>query len=135
MTRTTTDNDTAAKAAKILAADRDPDRAEQAAINCLRNQAWVLWHADDYAVGAVRLLSQVGLLRDPAREAELKDADVVMRRLADEDKAKRNREYSAALERIQRVRDLHSHGRGTDTCNGCGDSWPCSTTEALDGQS
>ena len=46
-----------------------------------------------------------------------------------------NSGLKAAEDAIKRVRDLHSHGRGTDTCNGCGEGWPCSTTEALDGQS
>jgi hypothetical protein len=33
---------------------------------------------------------------------------------------------------IRRVRVLHSHGLGTDTCNGCGECWPCSTIDAID---
>ena len=87
----------AKKAIEILAPRRKPDRAEQAALDCVETQRWVLWHADDYAAAVVRLLSRAGLLRDQAREAELAEADLVMRRLEDEDKAKLRREHSAAL--------------------------------------
>lgn len=96
--------DTKAQAAEILAPGRELDRAEQAALDCLRKQAWVLWHTDDYAVGVVRLLARAGLLRDHAREAELKEADLVMRRLADEASTKLKREYSAVLEEIAQLR-------------------------------
>lgn len=98
-------SDTKAKATEILAPDRAPDRAEKAAIDCLRKQAWVLWHADDYVVGVVRLLFRAGLLRDGAREAELKDADQVMRRLENEAAAKLRRELSAAGEENARLRE------------------------------
>jgi hypothetical protein len=98
----------AKKAAEILALDRKPGRAEQAALDHIKEQAWALWHADDYAAGVVRLLSRAGLLRDRDRESELKDADRVMRRLDDEASAKLKRELSAALAEVDRLRAAES---------------------------
>lgn len=98
-----TDADTK-KAVEILAPKRAFDCAEQAAIACVKEHLWVLWHADDYAAGVIRLLSRAGLLRDRTREAEMAEADRAMRRLADEDNAKRNRQLTAALAEIDRLR-------------------------------
>jgi hypothetical protein len=97
---------TEAQAAAILAAERKPDRAEKAAIDCVKEHLWVLWHADDYATGVVRLLSRAGLLRDRAREDEVKETGIVMRRLEDEANAKLKREHSAALAEITRLREV-----------------------------
>ena len=106
----------AEEAAAILAPGRDPDRAEQAALDYVDKRRWVLWHAENYAAGVIRLLSHAGLLRDRAHEAEMQEAHVVMRRLADEDTVKRNREFSAALEEIERLRQELSlvKGEGAD---------------------
>lgn len=95
---------TEAKAASILTPNREPDRAEQAALDCVRKQAWVLWHADDYAAGVVRLLSRAGLLRDREREAEAEEAGRVMRRLEDEATTDLKRKYGAALAEIEQLR-------------------------------
>jgi hypothetical protein len=102
----------AKKAAEILALDRKPGRAEQAALDCVDKQRWVLWHADDYAAAVVRLLSHAGRLRDRDRESELKDADRVMRRLDDEASAKLKRELSAALAEVDRLRAAESPAPG-----------------------
>ena len=99
----------AKKAIEILAPKREPDRAEAAALDCIETQRWVLWHADDYATAVVRLLSRAGLLRDQAREAELREADAVMRRLEDDAQAKLRREHSAALAEIDRLRAPQSN--------------------------
>lgn len=34
---------------------------------------------------------------------------------------------------IARVRAIHTHGPRTNTCNDCGQPWPCEVTRALDG--
>ena len=35
---------------------------------------------------------------------------------------------------IERVRAIHTHGPRTNTCNDCGQPWPCEVTRALDEQ-
>jgi hypothetical protein len=35
---------------------------------------------------------------------------------------------------VARVRAIHSHGPRTNTCNDCGQPWPCEVTRALDEQ-
>lgn len=67
--------DAAAKAAAILREDIPHSPAEQAAMNALDKDRWVLWHADDHMLGVVRMLHRAGLLRDPADEARRNQAD------------------------------------------------------------
>lgn len=43
--------------------------------------------------------------------------------------AKQCAEWAEAA--IERVRAIHSHGRRTNTCNDCGQPWPCEVTRAL----
>ncbi|HEY9441457.1 MAG TPA: hypothetical protein VIS29_23005 [Streptomyces sp.] len=60
----------ARKAAAILREDADRTRPEKAALDVLRERAWVLWHAHDRDLGVVRLLSAAGLLRDAEHEEQ-----------------------------------------------------------------
>lgn len=76
----------AAKAAEILNPGKVPDRAEQAALDHLGERRWILWHADDYAAGVVRVLSAAGLLRDRVQEAEATEGHAVLRRLSDRER-------------------------------------------------
>jgi hypothetical protein len=61
---------TAEEAAAILRESDDRTPAEQAALDALKKQLWVLWHAKDPNLGVVLLLSHAGLLRDKKQEAE-----------------------------------------------------------------
>ncbi|SET50433.1 hypothetical protein [Nonomuraea wenchangensis] len=58
----------AAQARAILREDQPLNPAEQAAVDALNERRWVLWHADDYSLGVILLLSRAGLLRDAAQE-------------------------------------------------------------------
>lgn len=83
MTDTT---DSAEKARSILREDAPRTRAEQAAIDALDQHRWVLWHAHDYSLGVVRLLSNAGLLRDLAQERLDDEAAIVNARLNERDR-------------------------------------------------
>ncbi|MER5600533.1 hypothetical protein [Streptomyces sp. NPDC002265] len=37
----------------------------------------------------------------------------------------------AAEAAVERVRQIHNHGTRTDTCNDCGQPWPCEVIRAL----
>lgn len=65
----------AREAAGILQEEAPRTPAEQAAINVLDERRWVLWHADDYSLGVIRLLSLRGLLRDVEHEKQQAKAD------------------------------------------------------------
>jgi hypothetical protein len=65
----------AREAADILTEKAPRTAAEQAAINALDERRWVLWHADDYSLGVIRLLSLRGLLRDVEHEKQQAKAD------------------------------------------------------------
>lgn len=65
----------AREAAGILQETAPRTPAEQAAINVLDERRWVLWHADDYSLGVIRLLSLRGLLRDVAHDKAQADAE------------------------------------------------------------
>lgn len=70
--------ETAAKAAAIIAADKKRTPAEQAALNIVDADRWVLWHTDgltDYALAVIRLLSRADLLRDKEHEKQQAKAD------------------------------------------------------------
>lgn len=66
----------------ILREDAPRTPAEQAAIDALDKDRWILWHADDYSVGVIRLLSRAGLLLDKAHAEEMAKADRVMADIA-----------------------------------------------------
>jgi hypothetical protein len=65
----------AREAADILQEKAPRTAAEQAAINVLNERRWVLWHAEDYSLGVIRLLSLRGLLRDIEHEKQQAKAD------------------------------------------------------------
>jgi hypothetical protein len=65
----------AREAADILQEQAPRTPAEQAAINVLDERRWVLWHANDYSLGVIRLLSLRGLLRDVEHEKQQAKAD------------------------------------------------------------
>lgn len=65
----------AREAAGILQEQAPRTPAEQAAINVLDERRWVLWHAADYSLGVIRLLSLRGLLRDVEHEQQQAKAD------------------------------------------------------------
>ncbi|MET9521463.1 hypothetical protein [Streptomyces coeruleorubidus] len=68
----------AAKAASIIAAGHKRTAAEQAALDVVDNDRWVLWHTDgltDYALAVIRLLSRADLLRDKEHEKQQAKAD------------------------------------------------------------
>lgn len=68
----------AAKAAEIIRGDSRPTPAEQAAINAIDEDRWVLWHTDhtaDLALAVIRLLSRADLLRDKEHEKRQAKAD------------------------------------------------------------
>lgn len=65
----------AREAADILQEKAPRTAAEQAAINVLDERRWVLWHANDYSLGVIRLLSLRGLLRDVEHEKQQAKAD------------------------------------------------------------
>ncbi|MFC8491810.1 hypothetical protein ACFUJU_13605 [Streptomyces sp. NPDC057235] len=70
-------------------------------------------------------------LRAETAEAELAENTGVLqalRRQRDTAEAERD----AARNALAEIRALHTHGRITNTCNDCGEFWPCSTTQALD---
>ena len=70
----TADSDAAAEARSILREDAPRSAPEQAAIDALDQYRWVMVHAHDYSLGVIRLLSNVGLLRDKAQEELLDNA-------------------------------------------------------------
>lgn len=45
------------------------------------------------------------------------------------DRWKRRAEKAEAA--IERVRQIHTHGPRTNTCNDCGQPWPCEITRAI----
>lgn len=65
----------AREAAGILQEDAPRTAAEQAAIDVLDQRRWVLWHAKDYSLGVIRLLSLRGLLRDTSQEKKQAQAE------------------------------------------------------------
>ncbi|MFJ2697484.1 hypothetical protein ACIO5Z_14820 [Streptomyces rochei] len=68
----------ARKAANIIRADSPNTPAEQAAINAVDADRWVLWHTDhttDLAVAVIRLLARADLLRDKDHELRQAKAD------------------------------------------------------------
>jgi hypothetical protein len=68
----------AAKAAAIIAEKKPRTPAEQAALDAVDEQRWVLWHTDamtDLALAVIRLLSTAGLLRDVEHEKRQAKAD------------------------------------------------------------
>lgn len=70
--------ETAAKAAAIIATHGKRTAAEQAALDVVDNDRWVLWHTDgltDYALAVIRLLSRADLLRDKEHEKQQAKAD------------------------------------------------------------
>ena len=70
--------ETAAKAAAIIAAKAKRTPAEQAAMDVINEDRWVLWHTDhttDLALAVIRLLSRADLLRDKEHEKRQAKAD------------------------------------------------------------
>jgi hypothetical protein len=67
----------ARQAADILQEKAPRTPAEQAAIDVLNERRWVLWHAEDYSLGVIRLLSLRGLLRDVEHEKTQAHVDQV----------------------------------------------------------
>ncbi|EFE65847.1 predicted protein [Streptomyces viridosporus ATCC 14672] len=68
----------AEKAAAIIAANATRTPAEQAALNAIDQDRWVLWHTDhttDLALAVIRLLSRADLLRDKEHEKRQAEAD------------------------------------------------------------
>ena len=65
----------AREAAAILKEKAPRTPAEQAAIDALNQRRWVLWHAKDYNLGVIRLLSCADLLRDKKHEKQQAKAD------------------------------------------------------------
>jgi hypothetical protein len=65
----------ASEAKAILREKAERTPAEQAAIDALNQNRWVLWHAEDYSLGVIRLLSNADLLRDKKYEREQAAAD------------------------------------------------------------
>lgn len=63
--------DAAAEAAEILREDDPRTPAEQAALDAIKDQRWVLWHAHDPDLAVLLLLSRAGLLCDKKQEAEM----------------------------------------------------------------
>jgi hypothetical protein len=63
------------EAAAILKEKAPRTPAEQAAIDALNQRRWVLWHAEDYSLGVIRLLSCADLLRDKEHEKRQAKAD------------------------------------------------------------
>ena len=76
--------DSATRAAAILRENAPHSPAEQAAVDALDKNRWVLYHASDYSLGVIRLLHQARLLRDPAHEARLEQDAAVERRLREQ---------------------------------------------------
>ena len=72
------------KAAAILRENDPHSPAEQAAVDALDKNRWVLWHAEDYSLGVIRMLHQARLLRDPAHEERLEQDAAVDRRLREQ---------------------------------------------------
>lgn len=58
------------EALAILRENKPRTPVEQAAVDALDQRRWVLWHADDYSLGVILLLSHAGLLRDKAHEEQ-----------------------------------------------------------------
>ncbi|MFD6551288.1 hypothetical protein [Streptomyces sp. NPDC058398] len=68
----------AAKAAAIIASDAKRTPAEQAALEVVNEDRWLLWHTDamtDLALAVIRLLSRADLLRDVEHEKRQAEAD------------------------------------------------------------
>lgn len=59
----------------ILKEDAPRTPAERDAIAALDRDRWVLWHAGDYSLGVIRLLSRAGLLLDKAHAEEMAKFD------------------------------------------------------------
>jgi hypothetical protein len=70
--------ETASKAAAVIAADKQRTPAERAALAAVDNRRWVLWHTDamtDLALAVIRILSSADLLRDKEHEKQAAKAD------------------------------------------------------------
>lgn len=68
----------AVKATAVIASDAKRTPAEQAALDAVDEQRWVLWHTDamtDLALAVIRLLSRADLLRDKEHEKRQAKAD------------------------------------------------------------
>jgi hypothetical protein len=66
------------KAAAIIRANQPHTPAEQAALDVINEDRWVLWHTDsttDLALAVIRLLSRADLLRDKEHEKRQAKAD------------------------------------------------------------
>lgn len=95
--------DSAAKAAAMLREDAPHTPAEQAAMDALDKDLWVLWHADDYKLGVVRMLHRAGLLRDPAYEAHLNQVASSNARLVDQHRVASERALANHHELIEQA--------------------------------
>lgn len=110
MTRKAAVKDTAAEARSILCEDAPRSAAEQAAVDALDKKLWALWHADDYRLGVVLLLSRAGLLRDVAHEREMDEGLIANARLSREDHLKDKRRISALMSAIDQACDQLAAG-------------------------
>ncbi|MEU8199557.1 hypothetical protein AB0C10_37820 [Microbispora amethystogenes] len=98
------------EAKAILREDAPRTPAEQAAIDALNARRWVLWHADDYSLGVIRLLSCAGLLVDKAHAEEMAKADRVNAELARRDRLADARLISTLDAVIEQVADRLERG-------------------------
>lgn len=97
MARKTATDETAADARSILREDAPRTAPEQAAIDALDQSRWVLWPANDYSLGVIRLLSNAGLLRDLVQERQEEASAVSNARLVERDR-KRDARTIATLD-------------------------------------
>lgn len=89
----------AREAADLLRENGPRTKEEQQAIAELDKRRWVLWHADDYSLGVIRLLSAGGLLRD-------KEYEKVQSTSLQAEADRQERERFIAMKTIQRLEEL-----------------------------
>lgn len=94
-----TTDETAKQAAAILRETDPRTPAEQAALEAIEGERWVLWHAKDPNLAVLLLLSRNGLLRDKAHEAEMNRFAVGMAEASARDR-RLDSQHNAALENL-----------------------------------
>jgi hypothetical protein len=104
--------DLARQAAAAMHEDRPLNPVETAAKEALERKAWVLWHAEDYSEGVIRLLHSAGMLRDRDAEKRQAEADASTHRLMRLDLAEHQARYPVLVNAITQT--VHALREGRD---------------------
>lgn len=102
--------DESQQAREILRENAPRTPAEQAAVDALNKSRWVLWHASDYSLGVIRLLSNAGLLRDLTHERQEEANAASNARLVERDRKRDATRITAFDAAIKQACDRLSRG-------------------------